>query len=159
MKTWKILIFAMLMLVLAFAWTLGCGGGSDDDDDSGDDDDAVDDDDSADDDDDDDVADDDDDAVDDDDDNDDDDTASEPTWSNFVEDWVFQYCADACHSDPPKNDAPYPLVTWNEVASKAFTIIASIDGINKDMPPLGEPQPTQDDVDRFIEWANNGGPL
>jgi len=63
----------------------------------------------------------------------------------------------ACHIDPPVNGAPFPLVNYNQVNSRASQILTAISkqsGTNGAMPPSGRlPQAT---IDLVEQWINDG---
>ena len=81
-------------------------------------------------------------------------------------DAVLQLRCRICHSDPPQNDAPFPLVTWQNThapaptheGSRIYEIIAiRIHDPNFPMPPKGNPLT---DADRRVldDWIDAGAP-
>ena len=61
----------------------------------------------------------------------------------------------ACHIDPPVNGAPFPLIDYAQVSSRASSILAAISkqtGEVGAMPPGGRlPQATIDIVNQWIQ--------
>ncbi len=70
----------------------------------------------------------------------------------------------ACHSDPPTNNAPYPLVAYgdlvrtvdgSEVAQRA---LARMTSTTTPMPPPPLPAPSASEIATFTAWVNAGTP-
>lgn len=80
------------------------------------------------------------------------------TYDNTIAGIVNSSCL-GCHSNPPRNGAPFPLVNFSQVRSRANGILSAISrqsGTPGAMPPSGRlPQNT---IDTFEEWVNGGTP-
>ena len=70
--------------------------------------------------------------------------------------FLDQYCGE-CHQDPPQYGAPYPLTDIAEMTDGAAgvrpldrAVARLLDG---SMPPAGQPQPSTDDAQAFLDWA------
>ncbi len=67
---------------------------------------------------------------------------------------IIQSACLGCHTDPPVNGAPFPLVNFNEVDQRASMILNRMSlqsGAPGAMPPSGRlPQATIDLVDQWI---------
>lgn len=62
-----------------------------------------------------------------------------------------------CHSDPPTNEAPFPLVTYNDVKNNASLILTAISketGEESAMPPVG--RLSQTTIDTVNQWVEDG---
>lgn len=78
-----------------------------------------------------------------------------------VEPIVDRYCV-RCHSDPPQNDAPMALTTWEAIESvreRASDLVAGgfmpFTGLN--LTPPVEPLP-QEEKALLLEWLDSGAP-
>lgn len=79
------------------------------------------------------------------------DTNVEITFDNQVRQIITQDCLN-CHSNPPRNGAPFSLVTFEEVSNRAQAISNSINGRSILMPPgVNLPQSRIDVIDAWIE--------
>lgn len=89
---------------------------------------------------------------------DDDVEATEITYDNTIMAIMDTSCVE-CHSDPPRNGAPFPLVNFEQVSGRAnaiFNAMSRQSGAPGAMPPSGRlPQNT---IDEIQEWITNGLP-
>ncbi len=80
------------------------------------------------------------------------------TYDNTIAGIVNASCL-GCHSDPPRNGAPFPLVNFSQVRARANGILSAISrqsGTPGAMPPSGRlPQNT---IDTFEAWITAGTP-
>lgn len=80
------------------------------------------------------------------------------TYQGTIKEIVDSSCI-SCHSDPPRNGAPFALVNFSQVKARAGLILNAISrqsGTAGAMPPAGRlPQST---IDAFDEWIENGTP-
>lgn len=80
------------------------------------------------------------------------------TYENTVRAIVQGNCV-GCHNDPPRNGAPFALVTYQQVSARANNILSAMsrqNGAAGAMPPVGRlPQNT---IDQIQEWIDNGLP-
>ena len=59
-----------------------------------------------------------------------------------------------CHRDPPRNGAPFPLLTFNQVNNRSALIFSQVNaGL---MPPSGKLPDTE--IDLIEQWIANGKP-
>ena len=80
------------------------------------------------------------------------------TYDNTIRAIVDSNCI-SCHSSPPRNGAPFGLVNFSQVSSRAngiFNAISRQAGAAGAMPPAGRlPQNT---INQFDEWIENDTP-
>ena len=80
------------------------------------------------------------------------------TYENTIKAIVDSNCI-SCHSDPPRNGAPFSLVNFSQVSARANGILNAISrqsGAPGAMPPAGRlPQNT---INAFEEWIANEAP-
>ena len=74
--------------------------------------------------------------------------------------FVFENICTQCHSNPPQNGAPMPLVTFANVKSAVETRglidrISRMEGADGLMP-LGGPRLPQATIDLIVQWKNDG---
>ena len=74
--------------------------------------------------------------------------------------FVFDNICQQCHSNPPQNGAPMPLVTFAEVR-EAVQNRGLIDRISRQdgeagLMPLGGPRLPQTTIDLIIQWEQDG---
>ena len=74
--------------------------------------------------------------------------------------FVFDNICTQCHSNPPQNDAPMPLVTYLQVVD-AVENRGLLDRISRaegesGLMPLGGPRLPQANIDLIFEWNNDG---
>ncbi len=85
-------------------------------------------------------------------------TGSNITYVNTIKAIVDSNCI-SCHANPPRNGAPFSLVTFSQVSARANGILNAISrqsGAAAAMPPSGRlPQST---IDAFEEWITNETP-
>lgn len=90
--------------------------------------------------------------------NGDDDGASGVTYANTVKAIIDNSCV-SCHGNPPTNGAPFALVNFQQVSSRANAILNAMsrqNGAPGAMPPAGRlPQNT---INEIQQWINNGSP-
>lgn len=78
------------------------------------------------------------------------------TYSNSIQSIINNNCV-GCHSNPPRNGAPFPLASFDEVSTRANNgqLLRSISrqtGEPRAMPPSGRlPQATIDLVEQWID--------
>lgn len=76
------------------------------------------------------------------------------TYTNDVKSIIDGSCI-GCHSSPPRNGAPFALTTFNQVSSRANSILTAMsraNGTPAAMPPSGRlPQATIDIIDQWIQ--------
>lgn len=73
------------------------------------------------------------------------------TFEDDVQQLISQDCLN-CHTNPPRNGAPFSLITFDEVSSRAAAISNSINGRTILMPPgVNLPQSRISIIDRWIE--------
>lgn len=73
---------------------------------------------------------------------------------------VFQNRCQTCHTSPPQNGAPFPLLTYEDLTStysadllrwqRVAQVIEPSSGLH--MPPFTQPQLTQSDFDTLHAW-------
>lgn len=79
------------------------------------------------------------------------DTTEVITFDNQVRQIISQDCLN-CHTNPPRNGAPFSLVTFEEVRDRAQSISNAINGRSILMPPgVNLPQSRIDVIDTWIE--------
>ncbi|MDC8003645.1 hypothetical protein POV27_06250 [Aureisphaera galaxeae] len=76
--------------------------------------------------------------------------------------FVFENICQACHSNPPQNGAPMPLVTYNDVRN-AVLDRGLLDRISRQegapgLMPLGGPRLPQETIDLIMQWSADGLP-
>ncbi|NHF58319.1 hypothetical protein FK220_003130 [Flavobacteriaceae bacterium TP-CH-4] len=80
------------------------------------------------------------------------------TYENTIRSIMQSSCVN-CHDDPPRNGAPFALVTFQQVSSRANGILEAMSrqsGESAAMPPAGRlPQNT---IDQIQQWIDNGLP-
>ncbi|WP_394971738.1 hypothetical protein [uncultured Croceitalea sp.] len=60
----------------------------------------------------------------------------------------------ACHTDPPRNGAPFPLLNFSQVSNRSSSVFSQINaGL---MPPSGKLP--QDNIDLIEQWIDGGKP-
>lgn len=78
------------------------------------------------------------------------------TFKGNIQPFITKTCAisSGCHSSGSNNPV---LETYDQISSKADRIKArAID--SKEMPPAGNPKPTQKELDDFQKWMTEGKP-
>ncbi|MBZ0273116.1 hypothetical protein K8I61_13845 [bacterium] len=80
-----------------------------------------------------------------------------PTWENFGQPFMQAYCV-SCHGNPPTEDAPMPLVTYEDVEANLNNIV--IWSVNSEaMPPSSaDAFPTAQERATLGEWIDAGAP-
>lgn len=84
------------------------------------------------------------------------DSSKSITYENTIESIINNNCV-GCHSNPPQNGAPFPLINFEQVFLRAnngqlLRAISRQTGEPRAMPPSGRlPQPTIDQVEQWIE--------
>ncbi|GMN09037.1 hypothetical protein MTsPCn9_05070 [Croceitalea sp. MTPC9] len=79
------------------------------------------------------------------------------TYANTVRAIIQNSCV-GCHADPPRNGAPFALVNFQQVSSRANGILSAMSRDNGSgvMPPSGRlPQNT---IDQIQAWIDNDLP-
>lgn len=74
--------------------------------------------------------------------------------------FVFETICTQCHSNPPQNGAPMPLVTYLNVKSAVETRglldrISRMEG-EDGLMPLGGPRLPQATIDLIVQWNEDG---
>ncbi len=74
--------------------------------------------------------------------------------------FVFENVCQTCHSNPPQNGAPMPLVTYQHVRNAVLNRDL-IDRISREegesgAMPLGGPRLPQNTIDLIIQWEMDG---
>ena len=74
--------------------------------------------------------------------------------------FVFENICTECHSNPPQNGAPMPLVTF-ENARDAVLNRGLLDRISREegssgLMPLGGPRLPQGTIDLMVQWNEDG---
>ena len=70
--------------------------------------------------------------------------------------FIDQYCG-LCHQNPPQFGAPYPLTEFSSLIEGQEGIrhidrmVARL--VEGTMPPVGQPQPNDEDTQQFLDWA------
>ncbi|WP_242085149.1 hypothetical protein [Aestuariivivens sediminis] len=59
-----------------------------------------------------------------------------------------------CHGNPPTQNAPFSLTTYNEVKTRVNTIISRINNTTNPMPPTGLMPQTNRDL--IQQWKDDG---
>lgn len=76
------------------------------------------------------------------------------TYSNDVKSIIDGNCL-GCHSNPTRNGAPFALINFSQVSSRANSILTAMsraNGTPAAMPPSGKlPQATIDIIDQWIK--------
>lgn len=73
------------------------------------------------------------------------------TFEGNVRQIIAQDCLN-CHTSPPRNGAPFSLINFEEVSSRAEAISNSINGITILMPPgVNLPESTINVIEAWIE--------
>ncbi|MFS4446892.1 hypothetical protein [Maribacter sp. 2307UL18-2] len=76
------------------------------------------------------------------------------TYSNDVKSIIDSNCL-GCHSSPTRNGAPFALINFSQVSSRANSILTAMsraNGTPAAMPPSGKlPQATIDIIDQWIK--------
>lgn len=66
----------------------------------------------------------------------------------------------ACHSAVPKNGAPMPLVTYDQVKdallNRGLVSRISLENGNSSLMPQGGPRLAQSTIDLIVKWQNEG---
>lgn len=85
----------------------------------------------------------------------DDEESSGITYENEIKSIIDNGCV-SCHDNPPRNGAPFSLVTYQQVSTRANNILNAMSrqsGSAGAMPPSGRlPQTT---IDKIQEWIDN----
>ena len=80
------------------------------------------------------------------------------TYENTVKAIIDGSCI-GCHDNPPRNGAPFSLVSFGQVSQRANAILNAMsrqNGAAGAMPPAGRlPQNT---INQIEEWIDNGSP-
>jgi hypothetical protein len=71
---------------------------------------------------------------------------------------VLKAKCQTCHSNPPQNDAPVPLVSYADVQGKASQIAEFIDAQVDYMPPPGAPNLTSPERTTLLNYIGAGLP-
>lgn len=76
--------------------------------------------------------------------------------------FVFDNICQQCHSNPPQNGAPMPLVTYTQV-KQAVENRGLLDRISRPdgaqgLMPLGGPRLPQATIDLIVQWNEDGLP-
>ncbi len=75
------------------------------------------------------------------------------TWNNYIQGLFAYFCMD-CHGDPPSEGATFPLLDYEDVASKLSDIeSAAVDG---DSMPPESPTPQEYQREALGEWIDYG---
>ena len=87
----------------------------------------------------------------------DDETADDAiTFSTDIQPIIASNCL-GCHSNPPRNGAPFPLVSFQQVSSRSGAVLRTVSlqtGQPTAMPPSGRiPQAS---IDLINEWIEGG---
>ena len=74
--------------------------------------------------------------------------------------FVFDNVCQACHTNPPQNGAPMPLVTFTNVKN-AVLDRGLLDRISREegqsgLMPLGGPRLPQETIDLIMQWNEDG---
>ena len=74
--------------------------------------------------------------------------------------FVFDNVCQACHSSPPQNGAPMPLVSYDNVRN-AVLDRGLLDRISREegqpgLMPLGGPRLPQETIDLMMQWNEDG---
>lgn len=74
--------------------------------------------------------------------------------------FVFENVCQACHSNPPQNGAPMPLVSYEDVRD-AVLDRGLLDRISREegapgLMPLGGPRLPQETIDLLMQWNEDG---
>lgn len=77
-----------------------------------------------------------------------------PTWNGEIEALIAQRC-QSCHSDPPMNFAPFPLVTYQQAVNQAERI--RVRAVEQQTMPPGNPLPAGERA-RLQAWIEAGTP-
>ena len=76
--------------------------------------------------------------------------------------FVFENICQACHSNPPQNGAPMPLVTYDNVRDAVLNR-GLLDRISREegasgLMPLGGPRLPPETIDLIMQWNADGLP-
>ncbi|MBX2827236.1 MAG: hypothetical protein KTR22_03700 [Flavobacteriaceae bacterium] len=76
--------------------------------------------------------------------------------------FVFENVCQVCHSNPPQNGAPMPLVSYDDVRD-AVLDRGLLDRISREegapgLMPLGGPRLPQETIDLIMQWNADGLP-
>jgi uncharacterized membrane protein len=77
------------------------------------------------------------------------------TYDNTVRAIIQNGCV-GCHNSPPRNGAPFALVTYEQVSTRANSILSAMsrqNGSASAMPPSG--RLPQNSIDKIQEWIDN----
>jgi len=78
------------------------------------------------------------------------------TYENTIK-AIMQSSCVGCHDNPPRNGAPFALLTYQQVSARANNILSAMsrqNGATAAMPPSGRlPQNT---INKIQEWIDNG---
>ncbi|MFT5735695.1 MAG: putative membrane protein [Maribacter sp.] len=69
---------------------------------------------------------------------------------------IIQNGCVGCHNSPPRNGAPFALVTYQQVSTRASSILSAMSRQNGSagaMPPSG--RLPQNSIDKIQEWIDN----
>ena len=87
---------------------------------------------------------------------DDDSTEATVTFTEDIQPIITQNCL-GCHSNPPRNGAPFALVTYDQVSSRSNSVLNAVSrqtGQPGAMPPSGRiPQAA---IDLIEQWIDEG---
>ncbi len=78
------------------------------------------------------------------------------TFSTDIQPIIANNCL-GCHSNPPRNGAPFPLVTFQQVSSRSAGVLRTISlqtGQPGAMPPSG--RMPQASIDLIEQWIQEG---
>lgn len=82
-------------------------------------------------------------------------TTSGVSYENTVRAIIQNGCV-GCHNSPPRNGAPFALVTYEQVSTRASSILSAMsrqNGSASAMPPSG--RLPQNSIDKIQEWIDN----
>ena len=81
------------------------------------------------------------------------DTSGKITYNSNVKAIMTSNCT-SCHGNPPTQNAPFSLTTYNSVKSRVNSIISRVNSSSNPMPPSGlMPQSTRDIIQK---WKDDG---
>lgn len=75
---------------------------------------------------------------------------------------ILQDKCHRCHTDPPENDAPFPLVTYDDVDERVARVRVAVDSGFMPLttaslePPVEDLSPSEREL--IVEWIDSGAP-